>query len=143
MNNRSLAFLALLFCAFGAPAAAQSLAGLGAVSGTVTDNSNSAVPGAQVTVTNANTGVTRRLATNESGYFLAPSLQPGPDYEVQIKKQGFADYEAKGLLLQVGQNVTLNVSLTIAQQTQTVTVEGSTPIVEQAKTGVSQVVNSS
>jgi hypothetical protein len=125
------------------PAAGQSLAGLGAVSGTVLDRSNSPVPAAQVTVTNAGTGVTRRLTTNKSGYFLAPSLQPGPDYEVKIQKDGFAIFEAKGLQLQVGQNVALNIVLSIAQQAETVTVEDSTPMIEQAKTGVSQVVESS
>src|SRR5262245_14639093 len=110
MNNRVVCTLALLLLAVVVPAAGQSLAGLAAVSGTVVDGTNAPVPGAQVTVTNGNTGVTRRISTNESGYFLAPSLQPGSGYEVQIQKDGFALYEAKGLLLQVGQNVALNVS---------------------------------
>jgi hypothetical protein len=101
----------------------QSLAGLAAVSGTVVDGSQAAAPNARVTVKNDNTGVVRRLETNESGYFLASSLQPGPGYEVSVEKEGFAMYEAKGLLLQVGQNVALKVSLAIAQQAQTITVE--------------------
>ncbi|HBY63926.1 MAG TPA: hypothetical protein DEH78_29220, partial [Solibacterales bacterium] len=130
-------------CVLTLPAAGQSLAGLGAVSGTVIDATNAPVPGARVAVTNPNTGLLRRLVTNDSGYFIAPSLQPGPGYEVKIEKEGFATYEAKSVVLQVGQNVALNVQLTVAQQAQTVTVEESTPIVESAKTGVSQVVNSS
>jgi hypothetical protein len=113
------------------------------VSGTVFDGTGAPIPGAQVTVTNQNTGVTRRLATNESGYFLAPSLQPGSGYEVKVEKDGFAAYEAKQLSLQVGQNVALNISLSIAQQSQTITVNEVTPMLEQTKTGVSQVVNSS
>ncbi|MDX1983125.1 MAG: TonB-dependent receptor [Bryobacteraceae bacterium] len=136
-----LRVIALAIMAF--PAGAQSLAGLAAVSGTVTDASGAPVPSARVTVTNSNTGVTRRLITNESGYFLAPSLQPGPGYTVQVEKDGFSLYEAKGLALQVGQNVGLNVALSVAQQSQTITVDDVTPIIEQAKTGVSQVVNSS
>lgn len=135
--------VSILSCALGMPAAGQSLAGLGAVSGTVSDSSSSPVPAAQVTVTNPATGVVRRLTTNESGYFLAPSLQPGPGYEVKVQKDGFAIFEAKGVQLQVGQNVALKIVLSIAQQTQTVIVEDSTPIVEQAKTGVSQVVEGS
>ncbi|MBI4906088.1 MAG: TonB-dependent receptor [Acidobacteria bacterium] len=133
----------LLFALLTLPAGAQSLAGLAAVSGTVLDSSQAPVPAAKVTVTNSNTGVTRRLTTNESGYFLAPSLQPGPGYEVHVEKEGFAVYEAKNLALQVGQNVVLNVALSVAQQSQTVTVADVTPIVEQSKSGVSQVVNSS
>lgn len=136
----ALAWLAGVTCL---PANAQSLAGLAAVSGTVTDASNSPIPGAAVTVANPEAGITRRLTTNESGYFLAASLPPGRGFEVSITAGGFAPYEAKGLLLEVGQNVKLNVTLTIAQQAQSITIEDSTPIVEQAKTGVSQVVTGS
>ncbi|MDX2152369.1 MAG: TonB-dependent receptor [Bryobacteraceae bacterium] len=142
MKIRNLASVAFALCACALPIAAQNLAGLGAVSGTVMDASNAPVPGARVAVTNPTTGLIRRLVTNESGYFIAPSLQPGPGYEVKVEKEGFAVYEAKSLVLQVGQNVSLNVQLTVAQQAQTILVEDSTPIVEQAKTGVSQVVNS-
>jgi hypothetical protein len=120
----------------------QSLAGLSAVSGTITDATNSPVPDAKVVVRNTETGLSRRLETNGSGYFLAQSLQPGSGYEVEVVKDGFAQYMAKNLTLQVGQNVVLNVQLTVSQQAQTMTVEDSTPVVEPTKTGVSQVVNS-
>jgi outer membrane receptor protein involved in Fe transport len=143
MKNR-ITLLSLALILSGAlPVLGQSLAGLAAVSGTVVDASSAPVPDARVIVTNTETGVTRRLVTNASGYFLAPSLQPGPGYAVRIEKDGFAAYEAKGLALQVGQNVNLAIPLSISQQTQTVTVEDSTPAIEQAKTGVSQVVTSS
>jgi hypothetical protein len=144
MYNRltSLAIATSVLAGLAVPASAQSLAGLAALSGTVVDSSNSAIPQAKVTVTNTNTGLTRRVVTNDTGYFLAASLQPGSGYEVKVEKDGFAVYEAKGLSLQVGQNVVLNVAMGVAQQAQTVTVTDSTPIVEQGKTGVSQVVNS-
>lgn len=136
----SLAVCSAWFC--GSPVSAQSLAGLGAVSGTVTDESGSVIPNAQVIVSNPGNGITRRLATNDSGYFLVPSLPPGPGYEVSVNKEGFAAYQAKQLLLQVGQNVTLSINLSVSQQVQTVTISDSTPIVEQSKSGVSQVVDS-
>ncbi len=142
MQLRCLASLGLLVCLLSGGAAAQSLAGLSAVSGTITDSSKAPVPGAKVTVTNTETGLVRRLETNDSGYFLASSLQPGTGYQVEIQKDGFALQTAKGLTLQVGQNVVLNLQLTVAQQAQTLTVEDSTPIIEPTKTGVSQVVNS-
>jgi outer membrane receptor protein involved in Fe transport len=123
-------------------AEAQSLAGMAAVSGTVTDASNAPVPNATVLVTNSETGLSRRLTTNDSGYFLAASLQPGPGYTVSVQREGFATYEAKNLLLQVGQNVSLRIQVSVAQQAQTLTVEDSTPVVEATKTGVSSVVNS-
>lgn len=130
----------LLSCSF---LYGQSLAGLAALSGTVRDASGALLPDCSVTITNSNNGSVRRLKTNESGYFLAPSLQPGPGYEIKIEKAGFAFYEAKAIALQVGQNVALSVELAVAGQAQSITVDESTPIVESAKTGVSQVVDSS
>lgn len=124
------------------PLLSQSLAGLAALSGTVTDSTKAPVPDAQVVVTNTQTGLTRRMTTNGSGYFLAPSLPPGPGYQVEVTKAGFAGHDAKGIVLQVGQNIVLNVALSVAQVSETVTVEDSTPIVEQTKSGVSQVVDS-
>lgn len=120
---------------------AQSLAGLSALNGTVRDASDALISDAQVTISNPENGVTRRLTTNDSGYFLAGSLPPGKGYQVQVTKDGFAAYQAKDVLLQVGQNITLNIVLNIAQSTQAVTIADSTPIIEPAKTGVSQVVD--
>ncbi|HUQ90364.1 MAG TPA: TonB-dependent receptor [Bryobacteraceae bacterium] len=121
---------------------AQSMAGLGAINGTVQDATGAVVGGANVIVANPSNGIQRRLVSNDSGYFLAPSLPPGPDYTVTVEKPGFTTYEAKDLRLQVGQNVSLNVMLTVAGQAQSVSVSDSTPIVDQAKAGVSQVVDS-
>jgi hypothetical protein len=141
MNLRIVCLVALSLL-LAIPAHTQSLAGLAAVSGTVRDSSDAPIPGAVVVVTNLNNGLSRRLVTNESGYFLAASLQPGPGYEVKVEKDGFATYEAKGIVLEVGQNVVINTTLSVALQTQTITVEAATPIVDQAKTGVSQTVTS-
>jgi outer membrane receptor for ferrienterochelin and colicin len=125
------------------PAAAQSLAGLGAINGVVRDASGSVVPAAKVVVSNASNGIRRNLETNESGLFSAPSLSPGEGYEVSVLKEGFAAYTAKQIAIQVGQNVTLNVNLDVKAQTQEVTVTTTAPIVDESKTGVSQVVGSS
>src|SRR5262245_14882998 len=121
--------------------AGQSLAGLSAINGTVKDASDALIPAAQVVVTNAEKGISRQLTTNEAGYFLVPSLPPGSGYQIHVAKEGFATFEATELILQVGQNVTLNIGLKIAQQSETTSVIATTPIIEPAKTGVSQVVD--
>jgi len=136
-----LSLLAVVFVAFVSSAAAQNLSGLGAISGTVRDASAAAVAGADVTVANPGLGIVRKLTTNESGYFLAPSLQPGSGYEVTVEKAGFALYQAKEIVLQVGQNIALPVTLQVGQQVQLLTVEDSTPILESTKVGVGQVVD--
>lgn len=134
----SISVLALLWLA--APLGAQSLAGLGAINGTVRDASGAVVPGAQVVVSNPGLGIRRTLETNEAGLFAAPSLPPSGGYQVKAARQGFAPWEAKEIQVLVGQNVTLNVVLDVQAQVQEVTVTESTPVVDQLKTGVSQVV---
>ncbi len=143
MNSltRTFLLLALAVCLV-VPAAAQSLAGLGAINGVVRDASGAVVPAAKVVVSNASNGIRRNLETNESGLFAAPSLTPGEGYEVSVLKEGFAAYTAKQIAIQVGQNVTLNISLDVQAQAQEVTVTTSAPIVDESKTGVSQVVGS-
>src|ERR1043165_7558491 len=106
----------LLLIAAALPSSAQSLAGLGAINGTVHDTSGAIVAGANVSVKNAATGIERKIATNDTGYFLVPSLPPGPQYVVIVEKAGFAVHEARDLQLQVGQNVTLSITLTVATQ---------------------------
>ncbi len=76
MRNRiCVVIIAMVFCAVGF---AQSVAGLGAISGTVRDASGASVPGAQVVVANESKGIRRTLTTTEAGVFTAPSLVPAP-----------------------------------------------------------------
>src|SRR3989442_11468064 len=87
---------------------AQSVAGLGAISGAVRDASGAAVPGAQVVVANESKGIKRSINSTEAGLFTAPSLVPDTGYTVTVNKQGFAPYELKKLQVLVGQDVKLD-----------------------------------
>ena len=60
----------------------------GAVSGTVTDPTKSAVPGATVAILNVAKGETRTVVTNGQGYFNTPNLLPGR-YDVIVSASGF------------------------------------------------------
>jgi len=129
----ALALVVLVF-----PALAQ-LAGSGSITGILTDPSGAFVPGAAVVLHNANTGFERTVDSNEAGIYVAPFLEPGP-YELRASKTGFATLVRKDLTLQVGQTLTINLSMTV-QTTQTeVTVSGQAPLVDTEKTEVSQVV---
>src|SRR3974377_172796 len=92
------------------------LAGSASITGTVTDPSGSSVPGAAVIVRNTDTGIDRRVDTNDAGIYVAPFLQPG-HYEVRVSKEGFAGVLQKDLTLQVGQTLTINFSLTLQTTT--------------------------
>jgi outer membrane receptor for ferrienterochelin and colicin len=130
----------VLCLAVAAPAFAQSLAGLGAINGTVRDASGAVIPGAAVVVSNPSLGIRRNLETNEAGLFAAPSLPPATGYQVSVTRQGFAPWDAKEIQVLVGQNVALNIVLDVQAQVQEITVTDSTPVVDQLKTGVSAVV---
>ena len=134
--------VAMLFLVMNTLAFGQSLAGLAALNGTVRDASGAAVPGASVTVANPSLGIERKLTAGGDGYFLAPSLPPASGYELTVQKMGFAKYVVQKVQLTVGQNLTIPVQLNVSQQAESVTVTDSAPLVEETKTGVSQVVES-
>ncbi len=139
-NRTSLGLILLLLC--GAAAFAQSVAGLGAISGTVRDASGAAIPNAQVVVANESKGIRRTLTTTDAGVFTAPSLVPAAGYSVTVNSQGFNPYEAKDVQVLVGQNINLEVELGVAGTTTQIQVEAAPPIVDSTKTDVSQVVGS-
>src|SRR3954465_11374917 len=88
-----------------ATAFAQSQAGLGSISGVVQDATGAAVPNAKVVVSNPSKGITRNLETSGEGYFVAPSLPPGPGYDVTVLATGFSTSERKDIELFVGQQL--------------------------------------
>jgi len=141
MNNKTPLFALLLLC-LPAGLCAQAVAGFGGISGVVRDASGAVVPSANVIVENSSKGIRRTLTSNESGVFAAPALVPASGYAVRVDKSGFQAFEVKDIEVQVGQNVNINVPLSVAGAATQVDVSDAAPIVEQTKTGISQVVNS-
>ncbi|QOY85846.1 TonB-dependent receptor [Paludibaculum fermentans] len=136
-------FLSVVLVLAATSAWAQAVAGLAGVSGSVRDESGSAVPGASVIVSNDSLGIRRTMDTNESGAFSAPSLPPATGYAVSVKKQGFALREVKNFQLQVGATQSFNVTLSVATTATTVEVTSAAPLVSDTNVGVSQVVGQS
>src|SRR5262249_12558430 len=102
----------------------------GSVSGTVTDTSGAVIPNAQVTVLNTATGITRTLATNDSGFYNAPNLMPGP-YQVSVALNGFST-SIKRLELAAGASAVVNVQLQVGSTSENVQVTEKAPAVELA-----------
>jgi hypothetical protein len=133
-------FAALLLLV-SAPLFAQS-AGVAGISGVVKDQSGASVPNAKVVISSDSQGLIRTLTTNSEGVFAAPVLTPGPGYQVKVSAGGFADYLAKGLVLQVGQDLDLHVNMAVGQTSTQVEVTATAPLVEDTKTELSDVVDS-
>jgi len=138
---RVLLYFALFSLGHPAGAFAQAVAGLGAVAGTVRDVSGAALPNATVVISNDSKGIRRTTQTTDAGVFAAPALVPATGYSIRVSGQGFADWEVKDFQIQVGQVVDFTITLQISTISASVEVAAA-PLVEDAKTDVSQVVNS-
>ena len=116
-------------------------AGVAGISGVVRDPSSAAVPNAEVVISSEGQGVLRTLGTNGEGVFTAPALVPGSGYAVTVTAPGFATYSAKNLTLQVGQNMDLQIALSVGQTTTQIEVSEAATLVEDTKTDLSNVVD--
>src|SRR5947209_3926479 len=94
------------------------------ITGTVTDPSGAAVKGAQVRVSSPDRGIDHTVPTNDSGDYLVAGLPPGP-VDVAVTAQGFKKFEAKGVILRVGQKARTDIALQVGATSTEVTVEGA------------------
>src|ERR1700676_384758 len=103
------------------PAHAQVVGG--SLSGTITDESGAAIPSTTVSITNVATGVTTNVTANAQGIYNAPNLLPG-NYQVTASAQGFGTSVQSGVILTVGAQHVLNMSMKVGTVTQRVEVTG-------------------
>ncbi len=138
--GRVVVVLAVLATAL--PAAAQSQAMNGSIEGTVRDNSGAVLPGVTVTVTNTDTGVQRVVVTNEEGVYRAPLLPLGT-YQVAAELQGFKKFEQQGISLSAGQTALTNVTLSVGNVAETITVTGESPVAQPGKIDLGRTIGES
>ncbi len=129
----------LLLSLFVTTVLAQSQLGTGAISGTVQDATGAAVPDAQITITQSETGLARTMKSSAAGQFLAPVL-PTRAYRVRIVKAGFATQQQDGVLVNVGATASIATVLVVGDVAQTVTVNAASSI-DAAETDVSSLVD--
>ena len=111
------------------------------VSGVVQDQSGAVVPGADVTMTQTDTGLVRKATSTSSGSYIISDL-PSGSYTIQGSAKGFSTYVEKGIILQVGTNPTINVKLAVGEVTQQIVVEASGAAqVETQSNGIGQVID--
>ena len=112
-------FLALALCL--APAVfAQS--GTGSVRGAVMDERGAAVVTAEVTITNADTGYSRSVKTDDSGNYVFQSIPVGR-YTLKVTStKGFKTFQEKDIILHVNDNLTVDAKLAVGATETTVEV---------------------
>jgi outer membrane receptor protein involved in Fe transport len=114
----------------------------GTILGSVTDSSGAAVPGATVTVKNADTGLVRTVTTSDDGGYAAPELPIGT-YSVSVEKAGFKLGVVTGIKVEVSSERRADVTLQPGQLAQSVEVLGEElPMVESTSNTLGGIVES-
>ena len=117
--SRITTVLALIF--LSASAIFGQAVAIGSVSGTVSDQSGSTVPGATVRMIQTDKGTVSTGNTTPDGRYTFNNLPTGP-YRLEVSASGFKNYAQTGIILQVAENLTQNVSLQVGSLTETVEV---------------------
>jgi hypothetical protein len=111
----------------------------GGITGTVTDSSGAAIPGADVTVTNTANGGMRNTTTNTEGLYTFPSLPPGV-YELKAELQGFKTVKIPAFKVDIEQTVRMDVRLAVGAVSETVTVTARPTLLNTQSTTVGTVI---
>lgn len=110
-----------------------------ALSGTVADQSHALVSAATVTVKNTDTGAVRSTTTDSAGRYQVVSLPVGA-YEIHVVKSGFAEAIRTGVHLVVGQDATVDFTLSLGEVSQQLTVDADAPAVNVSTVDISGLV---
>ncbi|MBA2603447.1 MAG: TonB-dependent receptor, partial [Acidobacteria bacterium] len=121
-------------CAVGTAAQVTT----GSLGGTVRDE-NGIVPGATVTIREANRGTVETYVTDDTGSYTAPFLTPGT-YIVEATVSGFKKWIREGVILQVNQRARVDVLLEVGGIEETTTVVAEAPLLRTDSSEVGTVI---
>lgn len=138
MFRSVLLMLALVF-SLAAATRAQNLQN-GAVRGTIYDSTHAAVPAVKLTLTSSATGISRELSSDANGDYDFENVAPGT-YQLTAEATGFAPINVKGIVVNVGSAIPIDVTLTIKGQMQTIEVIAPSAPVDTSTAGITQLIN--
>jgi hypothetical protein len=110
----------------------------GRIAGTVKDEQGRVIPQAEILAEEGATGARHKTLTHESGDYALLSLSPG-NYDVTISAAGFASRMSPMVAVGVGETVTVNLVLPVAQNSMEITVMDAPPLLrtENSELGAS------
>ncbi len=121
------------------PGLAFAQSDTGSLDGRVFDETRAAVPGATVTARNQGSGLVRSVTSTASGTYRIGSLPAGV-YEVSAELTGFAKQVRRDVPVQVGTTPTLDFTMSVSSQTETVEVVGDSALIQTSTSDVGQVI---
>jgi hypothetical protein len=101
----------------------------GRIFGTVTDPTGAVLPGAQISIIDKDRGLARSLVSDEVGLYNAPTLIPGT-YTVRVELPGFKVLDRQNVVVEVGQEIRVDVTVQPGAVGDTVTVNEAIPLVD-------------
>lgn len=112
----------------------------GTILGRVSDQSGAVVPGTKITLVSLRTNEVRSATVGETGDFTFPQLLPGP-YNLTAEHEGFRKDVHNGIILEVGQQARVDVSLQVGAVSEQVEVTESAPLVSTETAALGNVVD--
>ena len=108
----------------------------GGIRGTVLDPSGAVIPGAVITVTKVDTGVSYPAVSTESGSYSVRGLRAGV-YIVEVEQPGFKKLVQDNVVVTIGAVVPMDLTLEVGATTETVEVVAALPTLKKETTDVS------
>ncbi len=139
MGFLKIARVAAFAAAVLLPAALLAQSGSSTIAGLVKDSSGAPLPGASVTIRNEDSGVTLDTVTNEEGLYRVGALVPGK-YRVEVNVDGFEPAARTALTLAVSQTLAIDVTLEIARQSESISVEAKAPLIDSQSSNIAQTI---
>ena len=118
------------------PTQAAGQAIYGSLTGTITDTSSAAVPGATVAIKNEDTGLELTGTTDSSGTYTIRNITGGT-YTLKASLQGFKEFVQTGILITAGGIIRINGRLEIGTLSEAVTVTSEATVLKTDKADVS------
>jgi hypothetical protein len=101
----------------------------GQLSGKVSDASGAAVSGVKLTLSQASTGLSLTVTSNESGEYVFPSVLPGT-YKLTANATGFSESIAEDVHVYTGRTTNQDIALKVGSTSQTVDVQAGAEVLE-------------
>ena len=132
-------FLFLAVCVLASLVTAFAQSNYAVVRGSILDPHHRPIAGAHVRLTETDTGAAREVVSNGAGLYEIAGLQPG-SYSLQVTSQNFTQ-ATQTVVLEVGQQATLDIPLSVGADTQTVNVEAAGELLKTQDASVGEVVD--
>ena len=146
MTTRFSAVLALALSAFLAlgvlaPQSANAQVLYGSLTGLVTDQTGSSIPGAEITATQTETARSLTTQSDAEGRYSFVNV-PAGTYDIQVQADGFRSLTTTGTTVSVNQVARVDLQLELGQVTEVITVEGAAVSLQTEKADTSSEITS-